>query len=250
MLKSIRIAGVCFVSMLAMSMALAASASATPHWLQCVAGAEKVSPTKYTTNQCTTAAANLEGGWQWNEVTGTENIRSVGETLTLRDTSLGSAVQCVNGENEGSVGPGRFGRITTAKIPSPETNCHTVEGACLASDVEVVEGIHLPWQTELTETEGKLLNTLKGTGSAGGEPGWKIRCKTAAGKITDECESEVGHEEKLLLANKLTESVLLVLATFEQVHKAKCTKAAEVGEVIGSIALLQLSGAGGLRVSS
>jgi hypothetical protein len=238
MLKSIRIAGVCLVSMLAMSMALAASASAAPHWLVCLPEHSGTTTTKWNSHQCETAASG--GGWEWSELSGTEASRGIGLTLTLRDKHLASAVQCVGGEEEGSVGPKNLGRINTAEVVPASTHCTRLEGGCLAGDVEKVEGIHLPWQVELAEKEGKILEILTGTGN--GNPGWKIVCKTAGGKLTDECESENGEEERLLLANVVTvgaETPLLVLGTFETAHKGECSGSnKEVGEVEGQVGIL------------
>jgi hypothetical protein len=250
-MKLLRTAGLCLVAMLVMSMVAAGTASAAPHWLVCLPEHSGTTTTKWSSSQCT----GVGTGWEWSELKGTEAGRVVNQTLTLKDLSIAGVateIQCAPGtsEGEGFVGPGKFGKITKAKIKEPKTNCTRIAGACLAGDVEVVEGIHLPWQTELIEAAGKILSVLVGGGAEKTEPGWKITCKTATGKITDECESEPGKEEELLLANVATGTELLVLGTFEKLHKAKCTlsNANPSGEVEGSVAILVVGR--GLRVSS
>jgi hypothetical protein len=112
-----------------------------------------------------------------------------------------------------------------------------------------VEGIHLPWQTKLSESGGKVVDTIENSGA--GEPGWKTRCLAINGeKETDECTSESAEKlESANLENKMTGSELLVLATFAKAHKAKCSKGGkEEGEIEGQGAILLATGVG-LRVS-
>jgi hypothetical protein len=237
-MKSIKIAGLCLVSMLMMSMALASAASAAPLWLGCVEGTAATS--KYSSNQCTKTEA--AGKWESVEVSRTEKVKVVGFTLTLTDTKAiggSSKIRCTKGnEGEGTVGPGNKGRITKAEVTTPGTNCKVVTGLC--SKVEEVKGADLPWQTEIFETEGKFLTKIEADGN--GEPGWKVKCSG----VEDVCTSESSTTlEQAKLENVVSSGVLLVLGTFEKANKAKCTVGgAKAGEVEGQFAILLANGQG------
>jgi len=245
-MKSIsRAAGILLasVSVLALSMVVSATASAGV-WEHCTKGKPNVEPpTKWTEHQCSTASGS--GEWEWREVNGTEAVRDHG-SLLLKDTKtvLGvSEVECF-GTSEGEVGPKNHDRVTSITVVS----CRGIK-ICKATGI-TVEPLHLPWQTEVYQTEGKKFDLLKGT--TGEEPGWKVTCETIAGKITDECQAE--GPESLLLENKATkkgtgELELLVLATFQHLRNANCTQGKPgSGEVRGSAGILQANG-WGLRVS-
>ena len=60
-MKSIRIAGLCLVSMFAMSMAVSSTASAAPVWEGCLEGS---TTTKYKDSSCTVAEAGGSAGWK------------------------------------------------------------------------------------------------------------------------------------------------------------------------------------------
>jgi lysophospholipase L1-like esterase len=237
----LQLIGLSLLAALAMSMALAATASATKQvWEQCSEGG---SVTKYTEHQC--KAASGTGKWEWNEISGTEGVRLKG-TLRLKDTKvpvLGTAeIEC-NGESAGVVGPGKLGKITEVKITA--THCKAIK---VCEEVKAFEARDLPWQAELYESEGKQHDKLIGDGK--GEPGWKIECKTALGTQTDECLTETEKPESVLLENKLTNGELLVLATFQHLRKAKCSQGgAEAGEVTGGLAISKTNGSG-LRTGS
>jgi hypothetical protein len=244
-MKHFKIAGLCLVAMLMMGMAVsAATASAAPAWEGCLSGG---STTKYETSACVKASAT--GTFSWQEINNTDKVTVTGLTLTLRDTKAiggSSAVQCVGVENEGEgiVGPKNKGKITAAKVKNPKTNCRVIEGACktLGGEVRGVTGVHFPWQTELFETEHKVLTKIEADG--GGEPGWEVNCEG----VTDTCESEAGKPEQVRFENALSGGVSLVRGTFEKVFKAKCSVGgAKSGEVEGQLAVLLASGAG-LRV--
>ncbi len=217
-------------------MAITATASASPHWLVCSAGS---GGTKYETAQCSKAASG--GSFQWNEVTGTEPAKTKG-SLLLKDTStlISSSVECY-GESNGAAGPGKFGRVN--EIIVKPSQCRGIKDC---GTVEKISAVHLPWQTELYETEGKISETLANTGN--GEPGWEVECKVGSSLINDLCEQEPGKPESIGLENKETGTELLVLGTFQHLRKAKCSAGgAEKGEVTGSLAGF-VSGKG-LRVS-
>jgi hypothetical protein len=247
-MKHLKVAGLCLVSMLMMSMAVsAATASAAPTWKGCLSGG---STTKYSNDGCVTAEAG--GSWSWQEIKNTDKVTTTGFTITLtdRNTAVGrTTVICIaGGEEVGTVGPGEFDRIEAAKVNEAKTNCRGT-GGCKEKGVESVTGVNLPWQTKLSEKEGKILDTIENSGK--GEPGWKVECESLLGKETDECVSEGAEKlESALLENKLTNGVQLVLAKFETAHKAKCSKGGvESGEVAGLGAILLSTTGQGLRVS-
>lgn len=244
-MKYVRLAG-CLAAVFAMSMVAAGTASAAPHWLQCLEG--NSGTTRYTASQCKEASAS--GAWSWSEVTGTEAV--IGRaTVRLTDskTPLGAvAVQC-SGTEEGTIGPTKFDRVE--KVNVEVKNCSVKEGTSACTKLEEVKAVNLPWQTELVATEGKILDLINNVGTAGKEPGWAVKCDTPLGSKTDTCEAEgAGKEEALELENKATGTELLVLGTFEKKQKAKCTEGgAKSGSVEGTVALLKVNGLG-LQVSS
>ncbi len=238
-MKSIRIAGLCLVAMFAMSMVAAGTASAGV-WEHCETGG---TTTKYTTDQCFTAASG--GTFSWQEVKGTEAVVSHG-SLQLTDTNVfpvGEVEVKCTGENEGTVGPGKFDRITAIKNIKcvPGKNCTKVEGATATP-------LNLPWQTEIVQTEGRR-DRIKAENSKGA--GWSVSCEVLGITKADSCTTEEGSTS---LANAWTKGVgkgeLLVLAEFDNSSKnATCTiGGAGSGKVRGPIAILQASGQG-LRVS-
>ncbi len=245
--KPLTIAGLCLAAMVVMSMAVsAATASAASVWEGCLEGS---TTTKYESSSCVKALST--GKFGWKEITNTDKVTTTGFTITLTDTKTAAGrttVICTaGGEEVGTVGPGDFDRIEAAKVKEAKTNCRGT-GGCKETGVEEVVGVHLPWQTKLSETEKKVLDTIENSGA--GEPGWKVKCESILGKETDECESEGSSLlESAILENKLTGGVQLVSATFQKAHLAKCSKGgAKSGEVAGRGAILLSSGAG-LRVS-
>ncbi len=240
--------------MFVVSMVVAGTASAAPHWLQCETEKAAAATSKYTTGQCTTASST--GAWAWQEVTTTEKV--IGRaTVRLTDKKAGGAgkekvvaVQC-GGTEEGTIGPTKFDRVE--KVTVEAKNCEVKEGGGLTgcNKVKEVKAVNLPWQTELVEVEGKILDVIQNVGIEGKEPGWAVTCETLEGNKTDTCEAEgAGKEEALELENKATGTELLVLGTFEKKHLAKCSEGGkEQGQVEGIVALLKSNGLG-LRVSS
>ena len=214
--------------MFAMSMAMVATASAAPHWLHCEKGA---AGTKYEDNNC--SKANPGGEWAWKEVTGTEEVVSHG-SLTLADIKVpveGTVLVDCTGTDKGTVGPGKFDRITAIEniVCVAGTHCEKLEKAA--------EPLNLPWQTELVEENGTLRDKIKAENGKGA--GWAVTCKVLGVTKTDECLTEEG---STLVENKLTSGKeQLVLNDFEEKSpKAKCSVGgAEAGEVKGTIALLQ-----------
>ncbi|HEY2632519.1 MAG TPA: hypothetical protein VGI26_09095 [Solirubrobacteraceae bacterium] len=109
--------------------------------------------------------------------------KSVGD-LTLEDTKvLGvvSAVECkITGE--GTVGPGGKDKISTLTT----SECKIVKGPC--TSILKAVAVHLPWNTQLEEVEGKIRDKVSSGGS--GAPGWEVECNSALGKVTDTCTVE------------------------------------------------------------
>jgi hypothetical protein len=245
-MKRLKIAGLCLVSTITMGMALAGSAAAAPLWLVCLEGSNL---TKYSSNQCTTAESG--GKWQSQGLTTTDKVVGTSFTLTLVDTktALGrTVIRCdFGGEGEGTIGPGGGGVVETVKIKEPAKNCRGLEGGCESNKIEEVEGVDLPWQSTLFETEKEIIGRIEA--GKNGEPGWAIKCKTVLGSKTDTCESEGGVWEEGRLENKLSGITLLVLGTNLKARKQKCTEGgAKSGEFEGQGAGLLASG-NGLSVS-
>ncbi len=249
-MKSIRIAGLCFASMLVLGMALASTASAAPLWLVCLEGSGL---TKYSTNQCTTASGT--GAWQSLGLPAgqTDTVRIQVFSLHLEDTGTlagKSAIECNSttaDEGTGFIEGTGKGKITAAGIKETEINtrCKVIEGGCETGKIEKVKAVHLPWATEIFETESKLETKIENSGA--GEPGWSITCHTALGSQTDECVSTGSTKlESASLANAVTAGVLLVKGTFLGAHPAKCTQSSshEDGHVRGLVAILLNSGNG------
>lgn len=246
-MKSIRIAGLCLVSMFAMSMVISATASAAaPVWEGCLEGS---TTTKYTTSSCVTAGA---GSFGWVEIKNTDKTTSKGFTLTLRDKEApggSSEIRCTaENEAEGVVGPGNSGKITKAEVKNTKTNCTRLTGACEAGKVEKVVGAGLPWQTTLFETEKKVLTKIEADSAS--EPGWSIVCKVAGLNVTDTCTSTGKKYEQASLENVLSGGVQLVLGKFTKANEAECTLSKKVsGQVEGNFSIALATSGVGLRVS-
>jgi hypothetical protein len=232
-MKHLKIAGLCLVAMFAMSMVATAVASAAPVWEQCRENAG--AGTKYETG-CLKASST--GKWEWKELTTTEKVLSSG-TLKLADTKVpiaGTVEVICGGTDEGTIGPGKFDRVTTVTPVNCKagTNCE---------EVKKVEARNLPWQTELFETEGgKVRDAIKEGGTGTGEPGWKVECKVLGITKGDECVTNKGTTS---IADDLSGSVLLVLATFvpKTGEKAKCeVGGAEAGTVEGPNSIFSSEG--------
>jgi hypothetical protein len=239
-MKRFKIAGLCLVSMLVMGMALASAASAAPLWLVCLPWTNN--PTRYSTNQCTTAASG--GGWESVKLSGSDTVRLLAYSLLLKDNGTGIGVHCPDVPVSTGWGliEGTNVLITkVAEVPKPEKEGCKVEGKlleCEAGTLTKVAGVHLPWTSEMFETEKKILSNIKGTGGA---PGWAVTC----GGITDTCEEEAGKPEFAEVKSGVTGGVLLVLLRFEERVKAKCSVGGkEKGEVKGLVAILLWNGNG------
>ncbi len=234
-MKLLRIVGLCLTAMFAISMFASAAASAAKKWEMCTSGSP--AGTKYETGQCIKLLST--GTFGWKEVAGTEGAKTAG-TLLLADTKTlagESAVECF-GTSAGYAAGNTS--VTTSVSVKPE-NCRPVK---VCENVEEVEARDLPWKSELFETEGKAEQKILANGK--GEPGWKVKCKTIIGSISDICLTEsAANSEVLEVANKITNGESLALLDFLKVHKAKCEAGGkESGRVTGSVGFLLDSGAG------
>lgn len=233
-MKHLKTAGLCLVSMLVVGMALAGNAVATPLWLVCLEGTEGVTPTKYTSEHCTEAAKENKGKWESVEAKTSYTVGITQLTLTLKDTKtlLGEAeVRCDSGGSvKGIVGPGNKAEVTSNTVEKASENCRGLK-ICEEKGVEKVEGVDLPWKTELSEAEGAIRAKLEGTG---GGAGWKINCKTSLGSMEDVCTSETGKSQEATLENLITIRVAnepLVLWKLFPPPRLKCSLGgAESGE--------------------
>jgi hypothetical protein len=243
-MQHLKIAGLCLAATLAMGMALAGTASAQPLWLLCLEASTGL--TKYADNQCTRA----EGSGKFQSLglpSGTSvTVKLVSFTLRLTDLDAGplkeKATIICKSEGWGLITPPNTGVITSAKIPNPKTECDRKEGPCKAGELEQIQGVHLPWKTELFETEGSIFAKAEADGS--GEPGWSVKCNTLLGSKTDECVSEGAYEEAILL-NAISGGVLLIKAKAEKRRKQDCSEGGKAsGEVEGQGAILLQNGNG------
>ncbi len=224
-MKRPRIAGLCLVSMFMMGMALTGSASAAPLWALCREGPGL---TKYSTKGCTKAEST--GKWQEVGVQEGTTVKGTDFTLTLEDekTPLGkTVVRCDSGgELEGEVSSGGKAIIKKSTVKNASTNCKGIEGACESNKIESVEGVDLPWRTELYETEGSFQDSELADGN--GEPGWSVKCNTILGPKTDTCTYESGKTEVLsvrpVISDVLGVPVFLVEITRLRRGRGKCTE--------------------------
>jgi hypothetical protein len=250
-MRYLKIAGLCLASMLVMGMTLAGNAAAGPLWLVCLEGPEKVAPTKYTNHECNVAARNLEGVWQSLGLpagkSDTVRLRAFSLRLTDTKTAAGeSSIECPGGGSKGwgLIENVKVGIIKVATVEEASKNCKRLSGGCEEGKIEEVNGIHLPWKTEIVEEGGELVSKIVADGN--GEPGWEVRCHTLLGSKTDICETEgAANAERVKLLNGTTEGVLLVLAVFTQTHSAKCSEGGVgAGHVLGLVAVLLWNGWG------
>ncbi len=199
-MKHLKIAGLCLVAVFVMGMVVSASAAtAAPVWEQCRTEKEPIEPpTRWSDSKCSVASPS--GGWQWRELKTTEQVSSQATLRLIDKKATGgiSEIQC-GGTDNGWIGPGKFDQITSISVKA--SNCKRIAGLCIT--VEEVEVRHLPWQTELFETEGRIRDKITETGN--GQPGWKVKCSG----VVDECQTEAGKEQSILMSNVQATGVVL-----------------------------------------
>jgi hypothetical protein len=228
-MKHLKIAGLCLAAIYALSVATAATATAAPVWEACATEKAASAATKYTSDACTETSGS--GRWAWQEVPAnapvTIGIRA--ETLTLKDTKTTggeSEISCVD-EGAGKAG-GSVATIETATV----SGCHVGKGLC--EKVESAKAVHLPWKTELFETEKKAEQTLSGDGA--GEPGLSVECHTLLGTKTDTCEKEASAPDPIHIdLSELTGEWLILELLDNEYKRWKCTEGgAEAGRLLGA----------------
>lgn len=168
-MQRLKVLGLAFVAVFAVSAVAVASASAAPVW-------------KLNGAELTTATTILsESG-----VVGKPTEKG---KLTLTDIEAGTSIECA-GKAEGKVGPGNKDEVTSMEA----TGCNFVtgkNGSCEASKPVTAKAVALPWVTELYEPEtGKVRDHIRAH-SGGGAPGWTVEC-TVSGifKVQDTCTGE------------------------------------------------------------
>ncbi len=218
-----------------MAVSAAPTLAAGPVWEQCREHAG--TGTKWEDNKC--SKSNFLGNWEWKEITATEKVTGQG-TLRMIDTKVpivGSVEVICSSTGSGPLGPGKFGKTEEFKGIScvAGKNCEKVE--------KIVSPIHLPWQSELYETE-KTVRAL-GTGGGGGVPGWTVECRVLGISKGDECTSEV--QTSLMENVQASGSVKAIFDT--KSGKSECKLGGpKSGELEGTI-LIHSEAGSAIRVS-
>jgi hypothetical protein len=91
----------------------------------------------------------------------------------------GLEIECAVVE-EGTVGPGAAGEITSVKAKE----CHSIRGCEASHSIEVEAYSGLPWKTELVTLYEGLRNQITTTGAK-----WKIHCTLSGTSWTNYCEA-------------------------------------------------------------
>jgi hypothetical protein len=243
--KRLEIAGLCLVSMLAMSMALAGNASAEALWLACSEGS--AGHTKYSSDQCSKAEAG--GKWEFAPIPSGvgDTVRLSVLTLTLTDLSAGplkekATIRCTHPTaGWGLISAPNTIVVTKVKIEKPSTECERVSGPCKAGGIEKAEAVDLPWKGATVSRGETIATSVESDGN--GEPGWAVTCNTSLGSKTDTCITEEGENEYLSEENVESGGTSLVLGTFLNTEKAKCSEGGkETGKVEGQIAVSPVPG--------
>jgi hypothetical protein len=158
------------------TLCVAAPALAAPLWQECISAEGGA----YKDSLC--SKEETEDG-AYELVTSLESLAIVGKgTLEFEDSKAISGalrVKCV-AEVSGKVGPGSEGKTETMTL----TTCSVVKGSCESPKVSAV---HLPWKTELAESESENRDDI--VSGSSGLPGYTITCGTSA-KVEDTCEFE------------------------------------------------------------
>jgi hypothetical protein len=245
-MKSLKLAGLCVVTMLMLGLVAAGSASAAVEALYGVCQKE-ASGTKYSGETCETKTGGTEE-WGVGEIAGTEKAVMAG-TLLLVDSKLGVEVSCTV-EAVGLIGQKRIGRIEEIN----NTVCTNVKGC---ENTPTFEFRNLPWKTELAEIENeakeKSLGATLVSEVSGKAAGWAMKCKVLKIESKDECTINTGLITDL--GNRFTDGyfngptprwlILLEFLNFTG-HKANCSLGgSERGEIKNHFALLAYRISGG-----
>ncbi|HSZ69974.1 MAG TPA: hypothetical protein VK756_06410 [Solirubrobacteraceae bacterium] len=140
-------------------------------------------------------AGKVEGGLTFTHPKGTEGLEVVGEeyqwsvgskavkavskgVVKLADNGTHVSLEC-EAAGEGTVGPVRLGEETKLTL----SKCKFIKAeAC--EGTPVVEALNLPWKTELSISEGEMLDSIS---NEHGTTGFSWACQTILGKFTDVC---------------------------------------------------------------
>jgi hypothetical protein len=219
-MKHLKIAGLCLLSMLVTGMALAGNASAALLWLLCLPKSTGL----FSNPGCTTLNDARAGSWESESISNRTDL-AVGRGFTIRLEDTGaiggsSAIRCSGPGlvSEVTLESGGRGKITKAEIGNPKTECERVEGGCKADEIEKAEAVNMPWETEVFETEKKLLTYISSSFATEKEPGWVFECNTLLGKQVDTCVSpsrkllELALLENRIIKNGGVEELLIYSA--------------------------------------
>jgi hypothetical protein len=103
-------------------------------------------------------------------------------TITLSDYTASYGNIAVKCEDTGSGLAGSFSAGETTSWTM--SGCSSVSGSACTSEASM-EALDVPWRTELFTSEGAVHDLAAENGK--GKPGFKFKCKTVAGIVTDEC---------------------------------------------------------------
>ncbi len=101
------------------------------------------------------------------------------QELKFAEVKTGLELECAVVE-EGTVGPGAAGEITSAKA----RECHSIRGCESADSMEVEANSGLPWKTELVTLYEGLRNQITSANAK-----WKIHCTVSETNWTNYCEA-------------------------------------------------------------
>ncbi|HSZ69708.1 MAG TPA: hypothetical protein VK756_05035 [Solirubrobacteraceae bacterium] len=101
------------------------------------------------------------------------------QELKFSEVKTGFELECAVVE-EGTVGPGAAGEITSAKA----RECHSIRGCESADSMEVEAYSGLPWKTELVTLYEGLRNQITSTGAE-----WKIHCTVLESNWLNYCQA-------------------------------------------------------------
>jgi hypothetical protein len=122
-----------------------------------------------------TATAASAHEWKLSGIGLTKNVSSTQTpTYHFADRTNSAEFDCTL-EEKGTVGTGGLGQISSVK----EVECKADR---LCQTAPTIEAKNLPWNTELTTYEGKLVNRITSA-----SPTWKGKCKVLGMEWTETC---------------------------------------------------------------
>lgn len=160
--------------------------------------------------------ANLVEG-AYSKLTSSVGVKGTGE-LQIEDKGFGRGVKC-RFNTEGTVGAAGKGTVSSTTVEGG--GCAAV-GEC--GSVDEVQGINLPWNTELYESEGSIRDRIVNGGS--GTPKWRFVC--GVNRTEDECNLNVSPE----ILNGFEGGVFAVFS--ERLTKTNCKYDSKEGEGVWS----------------